>query len=532
MKTSKTLRIAVAVALGIASEMAMSADGIILGTPATIATETDTGSNPTIKMPINIPTDKLVGRCVSKADNTFTEGSLANPCVTSSVPTWKTAQTVDAPLEIRFTLTGGATFPSAALPALTDFTCQQVRASGTVGLITSTAGDTTISATNAAAVLQTTPSTLSFKVDSGTIIGSCSATVSITLQSGQKDYGLVISAQHQYPVDLVSTSTAGSIITFGQAFNASITPTIVTIDVRDPSLSKQFVENGNTKSLVRIGTLNYTINAGAYYKVDTTNNNELAALADTNAEDYVMSTILTLSGTPLVGGADSIFLTTDTNACSETTKLGDAVVPASGSVTMTISNAGNELADGVAVCYKANTTAPIEKGSVTYNWVVASTFGKPNLDIPGDKQLSDFIKNGASIKVLNIPSPTNPTDLPFIRVYNMGPTTANVYGTLYSQGDASNVGAGDMLGGKSGVALLKLDPGAVGVIQAADIAKALGIDPLVGWNGRAWLQLEADSQLVRVQALIRSGGAGGTLVNASDRVTADSEAICRSSGCN
>jgi hypothetical protein len=407
-----------------------------------------------------------------------------------------------------------------------------VRASGAAtlpadgGLATHTADAPGVAA---AAVLQTTPSTISFKVNSGVILGTCSAIVSITLQSGQKDYGLVVSAQHQYPVDLVSTSTTGSIITFGQAFNASITPTIVTIDVRDPSLSKQFVDNGTTKSIMRIGTLSYKVNAGSYYDpADMAN-----ALTDANSKGFLTSTKLTLSGTPLIGGADSVFVTTDTNNCLEASKLGTAAIPASGSVSIDVTNAADELTDGVAVCYKANATAPIEKGSITYKWEVGTVAsGKPNLEIPGDKQLSDFIKNGASIKVLNIPSPTNAVDLPFIRVYNMGPTVANIYGTLYGQGDASNVGGGDILGGKSGVALLKLDPGAVGVIQAADIAKALGIDPLVGWVGRAWLQVEADSQLVRVQALVRSGGPAGTLVNASDRITADSEAICRSSGCN
>ncbi|MEZ5671672.1 MAG: hypothetical protein R3E08_04500 [Thiotrichaceae bacterium] len=54
--------------------------------------------------------------------------------------------------------------------------------------------------------------------------------------------------------DLVSFSTAGGIVSFGQAFNAAIHPTIVTIDVRDPSLSKQFIDGGNTVGLVRIGT--------------------------------------------------------------------------------------------------------------------------------------------------------------------------------------------------------------------------------------------------------------------------------------
>lgn len=531
MNTSKTLRIAVAVALGIASQVAMSADGIVLGTPAVIANEDDQGTSPTIKMPINIPTDKIMGRCVSKAATGLTDGSsnavTNNPCATSSVPVWKTTQTIDAPMEIRFTLTGGATF--SALPALTDFTCEQVRA--TAGAVVSyTAGDATKSSTNAAAILQTTPSTLSFKVDSGVIMGSCSATVTITLQSGQKDYGVIVSAQHQYPVDLVSFSTAGGIVSFGQAFNAAITPTIVTIDVRDPSLSKQFIDGGNTVGLVRIGTLKYALNAGSYYKVGASN--VLTPLVAADARTYVLSTKLTLSGTPLIGGAEGIFLTLDADDCGEANKLLDAVAPVSGSVSIDFSNAAGELDDGVAVCYKANNTAPIEKGSVTYTWVLGSSAGKPNLDIPGDKELSSFTKNGASVKVLNIPSPTNPVDLPFIRVYNMGPTVANVYGTLYSQGDASNVGAGEVLGGKSSVSLLKLEPGAVSVIQASDLAKAVGIDPLVGWNGRAWLQLEADSQLIRVQALIRSGGAGGTLVNASDRVTADSEAICRSSGCN
>ncbi|MEZ5671671.1 MAG: hypothetical protein R3E08_04495 [Thiotrichaceae bacterium] len=41
MNTSKTLRIAVRRCFGIASQVAMSADGIVLGTPAVIANEDD-----------------------------------------------------------------------------------------------------------------------------------------------------------------------------------------------------------------------------------------------------------------------------------------------------------------------------------------------------------------------------------------------------------------------------------------------------------------------------------------------------------
>jgi len=519
MNTNKILGLAIATVLGVVSQGALGAGGAAidasLGTPAIIATEQDSGSG-SLKLQIElaIPMDKLQRRCVNKASAGTTV------CSTTSVPV-ASAGDIDSPMEIRLTLTSGATFDTGTSLA-GEFICEQF-----------TGGAPTIPMNQAAeSVLQTTPSTLTYKLNSGVISGACSARVTVLLASGQKEYSLTVSAQHQYPVDLVSVSTAGSIISFAQAFNASVNPTVTTIDVRSPALSKQFVEAGSSKSIVRIGTLQYKLNGTNYNKVGGSSPYALTTLATTNSKDFIQLTKLTLSGTPLIGGAESVFITKAGDNCAESLKLGTAGTPTSGSVTIDISNAADELAnpaDGLYVCYKANGTTPIEKGAITYKWETVTVAGKPNLEIPGDKQLSNFTKNGASIKVLNIPAPTNYTDTPYIRIYNIGDTSTTVYGTLYSQGDASNVGAGEVIGGKSGVALATLAAGEVKVLDVATLAKAVSV---TDWPGRAWMQIEADSQRVRVQALVRSGGPGGVLVNMSDRVIADRESICRSEGCN
>lgn len=523
MKTNKILGLAIAVVLGVANQSVLGAGGTAidasLGTPAILATEQDSGSSSTkLQVELAIPMDSLQRRCVNKAGSTGSAGTTV--CATTSVPV-STAGDIDSPMEIRLTLTNGATFETASSLA-SEFICEQF-----------TGGAATTPINQAAeSVLQTTPTTLTYKLNSGVISGACSARVTVLLASGQKDYSLTVSAQHQYPVDPVSMTTAGTIISFAQAFNASVSPTVTTIDVRSPSLSKQFLEAGTTKSIVKIGTLQYKLNGTTYNKINGTTPFGLTNLGATNSKDFVQLTRLTLSGTPLLGGVESVFITKAADNCTETLKLGSVGTPASGSVTIDISNAADELAnpsDGLYVCYKANGTAAIEKGSITYKWELVTSTGKPNLDVPGDKQLSNFVKNGASIKILNIPSPTNYTDAPYIRMYNTGDTSTTVYGTLYSQGDASNVGAGEVLGGKASVSLATLAAGEVKVLDVAALAKAFSV---TDWPGRAWMQIEADSQRVRVQALVRSGGAGGVLVNMSDRVTADRESICRSEGCN
>jgi len=70
-----------------------------------------------------------------------------------------------------------------------------------------------------------------------------------------------------------------------------------------------------------------------------------------------------------------------------------------------------------------------------------------------------------------------------------------------------------------------VDANAVKAIKVTDLKSKFGVTT---WDGRAWMQIEGDSQQIRVQSLIRSGGAAGPLINFSDRVLEDSGALCRS----
>ena len=103
----------------------------------------------------------------------------------------------------------------------------------------------------------------------------------------------------------------------------------------------------------------------------------------------------------------------------------------------------------------------------------------------------------------------------------MSSSKIKVYGTLYKIDGSvigKNVGLGD------------IDGNAVKVLKSGGPAPAnVGLANLFGvttWGGgRAWLQIEGDSQQLRVQALAKTAG---TLVNMSDRVIEDSGAFYRS----
>lgn len=64
------------------------------------------------------------------------------------------------------------------------------------------------------------------------------------------------------------------------------------------------------------------------------------------------------------------------------------------------------------------------------------------------------------------------------------------------------------------------------VLSSTDLATAFGMSTAatgVAWAGRAWLQIESEVKGLRVQALVRAGGAGGVLMNMSDKVLGDDE---------
>lgn len=402
---------------------------------------------------------------------------------------------------------------------------------------------------------------VSFKLESGLMDASVCVlgNVQAKFQSGVKEYGIVVTARHVTDSDPVSASWPGSFASFSQALQVATKVGGVTVDVRDAfgggkEFYKPSVNPGGytviSSGIAKLGTI-YFENGNGYYSFGATP-------AVLNPSDIVTTMKLIVSGVPIASVTTaapatpvqtaSIFLdatTADiTKACNksgvDTTRALNtlpSVSAISGSyVTITdidvekaFNPAAGSVGSGMDICMKVNGAISVGKGIVSFNLeatTLAATTYSPNLTVV-TPTLVNVAKNGASIKVLNLPSPTNTIDSPFIRIYNMGTASAKVKGTLYSQGtnDAANVGGGSVLGAPDSVIIASLAPGAVNALDVKALAAAFGV---TDWPGRAWLQIESDVQSLRVQALVRAGGALGTLVNLSDRVMADNEAMCRS----
>jgi len=357
----------------------------------------------------------------------------------------------------------------------------------------------------------------------------------IILTSGVKDYGITVTAAWFDAYEKVSASVVGTLITFAQGAQASVEQGLVTVDVSSPSLSKNFMTLANNVSatdagspiVARLGNIKYAQTVGV---------NTLAML-QVATDSYLKSFTLTVSGAPLNAVQQTattsalvsagIFLSLD--ACEISASPAGSprnptsgkitfvgVVPTPGATTMTWS-----------VCMVANNVNAIERGQVGFT--IGPIVGQAASDVPNlsvvDPTLTKVTKNGTSLKVLNIPSPDSPYDLPTIRFYNMGTTTGRITGTLYGQGDANNVGGGEVLGAPNTILVESLAPNTVKLIPSAEIGKLFG---KTTWAGRAWLQIESEIKGLRVQALIRTN-AGGQMVltNMSDRVMLDGEKLER-----
>lgn len=430
-----------------------------------------------------------------------------------------------SPLEIRLTLTGGATFTSTAPISLDAFKCDYTGAMGknATNILNGLDGQTTIT----------------FKMPNGDIAasspkcllgGGATNKVRIKLNSGQKDYGIVVSAQIGGPSP-AALDAVGSIVSFTQAAGLTMTQQSVTIDVANPSFSQKF-KDGKTQA--ELGVFQYKLlSTQTALSFSDSSPYTLNSVVPTNI--LTNNTKLVVSGAPLMAGG-IVTLLDDTSDCmaSSPTVLQDGGskdfkrTAASGFATFEgilpaqLSDANPTTINGVKVCYTVDGATRVDKGSVSFSIeTVKGTNLSPNLSVT-DNVLTKFFKNGTSVKVLNIPSPTNTQDQPFIRIYNMGSSSTKVYGAMYEQDDTDTVG-GKQLG--KNVELAALDGSAVKVLTSADLAKLFSV---ADWKGRAWLQIEGDSQQVRVQALVRSGGPGGTLVNMSDRVLGDGDAVYRS----
>jgi len=397
---------------------------------------------------------------------------------------------------------------------------------------------------------------VTYQLNSGALGAAATCTLpslSIKLYSGQKDYSIEAFVNYDKLNDVSTATNATTLVTFAQALSAK--PEVVgsnaskvTVDVRTPSLGKGFVAAdgiaANYTAIKAIGKVSYT-NGSSIKKLDGNN----AAPAD-----FITKFSITVSGLPIAAGAEiagqtrsgALFLGTDetckTYFSAGTTvsfplSVADVAVATAGTVTLDITTPANlnKLASTYpVVCMVANGVTSLPKGSVKVNVTTSQTPGKlPNTTMSSN-DLSTFVKNGASVKVLNIPGASNATDTAFIRIYNMSDTEATVYGTLYNQGvtDAAGVDTdGGTILGTENMTLAKIPAkGMVVVSPLPANSSTVDLKALVGqdWSGKAWMQIESDVRQLRVQALIRTGGAGGVTVNSSDRVKAEGECVQRS----
>jgi len=418
-----------------------------------------------------------------------------------------------APLEIKMTLTDGATFTGVTPASLQCNYAPPNAVKPADSKLNGTDGETVVT----------------FKLPQGTFTAVVAEAVcvfngGIKLTSGSKGgnatYGMTVSAYLKSVIaeEEVKKSLGGTIVAFKQAYGITMTPGQVTIDVADPSFSRNFMGTNIDGKNAVLGSLQYKVIDATVLKVTGGVISPVAA-PGTELLPTGNSTV-TLSGTPLMGAAGGTTVSVGRGA-SNAVACGTAPVEVknptvSGAVTFN-TVAPLELANGTIFCYRVDGGTRIDKGLITFDLTAPSDPDiQPNVTVTGEKVLTTFYKNGTSVKILTIPDPTDLNNELNIRIYNMGTSAVKVFGSLYKAD-------GTLLGTKNSL-LGTIDPNAVKVIKSGgpapknmEVATVFG---LTTWGGgRAWMQIEGDSQLIRVQALAKTAG---TLVNMSDRVIEDS----------
>jgi hypothetical protein len=478
MNTNKViLRTAIVTALGFALPNYAAAAYLEIGSPIKLATEIPVVDGDEVVfgngVGVQIDMSAMAGRAISDT----------------------------SPLEVRLTLTNGAKFSTTNMANIgCDYSAASTVAAASnpaaISMLNGAAGDTTVT----------------FKLKDGNIAGTspkCNVSgFNIKMYGGQKAYTMIATAYLKSNAEPVVINTSGPIIDFTQAYGINIDTKTVTVDVTSPSLSQKFAGGA---VIVELGTVGYTAMNAAVRREGT------PALA----KDYVLSTLkIALSGAPLnvtnglvlaISGTDPLGCTAATGPTAKTATVASGV---------TFDFGGTTAGAGVRFCLKTDGANRIDKGKVNIDLTAVGGNGNaPNVTI-SSPLLTTVNKNGASIKVLNIPNPTS-IDKTFVRIYNLSGAKTSVYGTLYEQSDGTT--AGKELG--KGKLLGEIDVGAVKILDATGIAAIFGVST---WVGKAWLQIEGDSQQIRVQSLIRSAGATGPLIDMSDRVLEDGRALCRS----
>ena len=355
----------------------------------------------------------------------------------------------------------------------------------------------------------------------GGVPGASAFVTAFTLGSRQ-DIGL--KAEVTYVDAGVNTTKPyqGTIIKFVTALGATIKAGAPhTIDVGKKA-SKEFTEG----LIVSLGTFN--LSAGQTQPVPALAHPvprvsksyvDYFAASTTNVANVVASGFaVTISG-PTVGGAKQAWLDTLVT-CNGTKKGTTQIVATSGgtSVTLTVTGIGDATdvvtntvnylaANALSVCLEVPGTTLLSDGQLS-----ATLTGFPKstsfmVDLGAGGNLSKIDRNGAVVRVLNVPAVGN-ADQVFLRFYNTSSQPAQVRATLYGQD-------GKMIGTENAELFSALKANDVEILDAAKLQTKLGIT--APWSGRAWLliQADADKDVFKVQALIRAPGTPGVLVNLS-----------------
>ncbi|EIJ43176.1 hypothetical protein BegalDRAFT_2322 [Beggiatoa alba B18LD] len=323
----------------------------------------------------------------------------------------------------------------------------------------------------------------------------------IKMTSGLKDISISAVISYIDGFTTITTSYVGTFISYKNALKMTYTPaTDATVDVTQSST--QFIVGNTNKNTAYLGSVSYA----NIMPAPATNESQGALTVGSVIADDGKLTLVSPAFGAVNSGSGGVYLAS-TNTCADSA-IGSLTKATGTTVTFSSITAAEVLA-GVHVCLKVDGNTAISKGTVGASFVASAQpgFGKnyrPSFGVASF--LANIVKNGATVKVLNVPNP-NVVDQAFIRINNMSAQAGRILGTLYGQ-DGVQLGT-------AGVELANLTAYQATVLDVTAIKTLFGVTT---WTGRAWLQIDAEVSNVAVQGLIRTSD--GTLTNMSDGAAA------------
>jgi len=282
------------------------------------------------------------------------------------------------------------------------------------------------------------------------------------------------------------------------------------IDVK--KASKEFTDG----TIVEIGQ--FALSAGQAAEPRFSRSWESGAVGLTMTRSLVSGVSITLSG-PTLAGAKQAWLTDNVSTCLGGAKYGLAQVAAtSGGTTLIIGASGigdpgvgppnyfhTPSTQGLRICLEVKGTDLLSDGQLTASFAGLAKSTSFLLDPGNGGDLSKITRNGAVVRVLNVPAKDN-ADQTFLRFYNSSSLPTTVRATLYGAD-------GKSIGTENATLFDALKANDVEILDAAKLEAKLGKP----WSGRAWLLIQADvsAEFFKVQSMIRAPGTPGVLINVS-----------------